>query len=109
MWPDGQAFIVALASNELTENHPELYQAVVAATIEAQTFINENQEEAAEILAAKMDTDKETVLNWLQQPGCVCDAHLDGVMDMAAFMEEQGFLEMAPEALEDITTEEARS
>ena len=63
------------------------------ATQEAMDYINNNQEEAANILCKKEDVTAETMQEWLQDPGCVYDMKLPGVMDMANFMAEEGFLE----------------
>lgn len=108
VWPEGNAFIVGLVSDDLYENQPEIYQAVVDATQEAMDYINNNQEEAANILCKKEDVTAETMQEWLQDPGCVYDMKLPGVMDMANFMAENDFVDSAPESFEAITTESAR-
>lgn len=108
VWPEGNAFIVGLVSDDLYENQPEIYQAVVDATQEAMDYINNNQEEAANILCQKEDVTAETMLGWMQDPGCVYDMKLPGVMDMANFMAENDFADKAPESFEAITTESAR-
>lgn len=108
VWPEGNAFIVGLVSDDLYENHPEVYEAVVAATEEAMEYLNNNKEEAAEVLAEKEDVDAETMLSWMNDPGCVYDMKLPGVMDMATFMAEAGFIENAPESFEAIATDSAR-
>lgn len=108
VWPEGNVFIVGLVSDDLVENHPDVYDALVAATQEAMDFLNDNQEEAAEILCEKDDVSAETMLEWMQDPGCAFDMKLPGLMDMAEFMEEAGFIEEAPESFESITTESAR-
>ena len=108
VWPEGNAFIVGLVSDDLYENQPEVYQAVVDATQEAMDYINNNQEEAANILCQKEDVTAEMMLSWMQDPGCVYDMKLPGVMDMANFMAENDFADKAPESFEAITTESAR-
>lgn len=108
VWPQGNAFIVGLVSDDLVENRPDVYEAVVAATQEAMDFLNNNQEEAAAILCEKEDVTAETMLEWMQDPGCAFDMKLPGVMDMAEFMAEAEFIEKAPESFEAITTESAR-
>ncbi len=108
VWPEGSAFIVSVVSDKLIEEDPELYEAVVAATNEAIAFINDNPEEAAAIVASKQDYEEEDVLEWMQAPGCVYDSHLNGVMDMAIFMEENGFIEKAPGSFDEISTVSAR-
>ncbi len=108
VWADGNAFIVGLISDELATENPELYEAVVAATQEAMDYINNNQEEAAEILAEKQDVKPEEILEWMKDPACVFDMKLPGVMDMADFMAANDFLDKAPESFEAITTDSAR-
>lgn len=108
VWPDGNAFIVGLVSDDLYTNQPEVYQAIVDATQEAMDYLNNNQEEAAALLCQKEDVSAETMLDWMQDPGCVYDMKLPGVMDMAEFMAENDFVDKAPESFEAITTESAR-
>ena len=101
-WPDGNVFIVGLVSDALVEKNPDLFAAVVAATSEAMDFINGQPQEAAKILAEKMDKPLEDVLSWMTAEGSVYAMDLPGVMDMASFMKEAEFLEEAPESLESI-------
>ena len=75
---------------------------------EAIDYINNNQQDAATVLAQKQDVTPEEMMEWLQKPGCVFDMKLDGVMNTANFMAESGFIEEAPESLEAITTPSAR-
>lgn len=93
VWPDGNSFIVACASTDLHDNNPELYDAVNAAIADAVDFINENPEEAAEMLCVDEDVDAETFLGWLEDPACQYSTELKGVSTMAKFMTEEGFLE----------------
>jgi len=93
VWPEGNSFIVAVASNELKENDPELYDAVMAALAEAIDYINNNKEEVAEMLCENEDVDAATMLSWLNDSACVYDTEVKGVMDMATFMAENDFLE----------------
>lgn len=108
IWPEGSVFNVGLISNELYEKHPDVYQAVVDATQEAMNYLNNNKEEAAEMLAQKQDVDAADMLDWMNKPGCVFDMKIPGVMDMAQFMADAGFIENAPESFEAITFESAR-
>lgn len=93
VWPEGNSFIVACASEDLYSNNPELYKAVNAAIAEAIDFINNNAEEAAEILCKDENVDAETYLKWMQDPACAYSTELKGVSVMAGFMTEEGFLE----------------
>ena len=91
VWPSGNSFIVA--STDLQENNPELYDAVVAALAEAIDYINNNTAEAAEMLCEAEDVDAATMEKWLTDKDCVYSTETKGVMDMANFMAEEGFLE----------------
>ena len=93
VWPSGNSFIVAVASTDLQENNPELYDAVVAALAEAIDYINNNTAEAAEMLCEADDVDAATMEKWLTDKDCVYSTETKGVMDMANFMAEEGFLE----------------
>lgn len=93
VWPSGNSFIVAVASTDLQENNPELYDAVVAALAEAIDYINNNTAEAAEMLCEAEDVDAATMEKWLMDKDCVYSTETKGVMDMANFMAEEGFLE----------------
>lgn len=93
VWPNGNSFIVAVASTSLKEENPELYDAVVAALQEAIDYINNNKEEAAELLCAAEDVDAATMLEWLNDPACVYSTETKGVMEMADFMSQNDFLE----------------
>lgn len=103
VWPDGNSFILMMASTDLYENDPELYQAVLSALEEAITWINENKEEAAEMLCEAEDVDAATMLEWLNDPACVYSTETKGVMDMANFMAENDFLENEePSSMSDL-------
>ena len=103
VWPDGNSFILMMASTNLYENNPELYAAVLSALDEAITWINENKEAAAEMLCEAEDVDAATMLEWLNDPACVYSTETKGVMDMANFMAENDFLENeGPSSLSDL-------
>lgn len=93
VWPSGNSFIVAVASQTLHDDNPELYDAVVKALAEAIDYINNNTAEAAEMLCEAEDVDAATMEKWLKDKDCVYSTETKGVMDMAKFMDEEGFLE----------------
>ncbi len=94
VWPEGNSFIVAVASKELQEDNPDLYNAVVDGIASAVDYLNNNKEEAAEMLCENEDVDAATMLEWLNDPACQYSTELKGVMDMAGFMDKNGFLEV---------------
>ena len=93
VWPEGNSFIVAVASTDLHDNNPELYEAVLAAFNDATAFMNDDPEAAAEMLCVDEDVDAATYLEWLNDPACSYSTNLTGVSTMAKFMTEEGFLE----------------
>ncbi len=95
VWPEGNSFIVAVASTDLHDNNPALYEAVLAAFDDAIAFMNDDPEAAAEMLCADEDVDAATYLEWLNDPACSYSTNLTGVSTMAKFMTEEGFLEDA--------------
>lgn len=107
VWPNGNAFIVGLISDELYKERTELYDAIVTATQEAMNYINTSNEAAA-ILAEKQGVSEEEVSTWLTDPACIYDMNLPGVMDTAEFMKENDFIDQALESFESISTESAR-
>ncbi|NLD20585.1 MAG: ABC transporter substrate-binding protein [Clostridiales bacterium] len=103
VWPSGNSFIVAVASTDLYESNPGLYEAVTNALSDAIDYINEDKEGAADMLWEAEDVDAATMLEWLNDPGCVYSTKLKGVMDMAQFMDKEGFLEHdGPKSIKDL-------
>lgn len=93
IWPDGNTFLVALATTKLQSENEELFNAVTEAFEEAITFINENQQETAEIVADKLDQDVETTLADLQDETSMFFGELKGATQMAEFMYRAEFME----------------
>ena len=95
IWPDGNTFLVALAATSIEEENPELFQAVRDSFREAIDFINNSQQEAAEIIAGYLGQDAETTLKDLQDETSMFFGELKGVTQMADFMHRAGFIENA--------------
>ncbi len=105
VWPNGNTFIVGVASKKLYEN-TELYEAVNKALEEAMTFIKENPEETAKILAVGYpDASEEDILSWMADERSNYTTELQGVMELSNFMVEEGFLEKGPSDISEITYE----
>jgi NitT/TauT family transport system substrate-binding protein len=96
------SFLVVVASNELYENNPSAYAALVMAIAEATEFIHENPEEAATILAPSLGLAEVTVLEYLTWPGMNYVTTPLGLMGFSDFMLKTGVITKAPESMRDI-------
>lgn len=101
VWPVGTTFIASVASTKLHED-TELYKAVVSAIEEAIDYINNNKADVAKLLCANENTDETTLLSWLEDPATTYSSELCGVMDIANFMYEAGFVSKQAASLSDL-------
>ena len=104
VWPNGNTFIVGVVGKKLYEEDPKLYKALCDATDEAMQWIAEHPEETAKILAEDYDASEEEILAWMQDPRSNYSSELKGVLELAQFMGEEGFLDAdkVPSGLSDI-------
>lgn len=102
VWPNGNTFIVGVASTKMQKEKPELYEVLCKATDEAMAFIKENPEETAELLAKGYDASAEEILSWMKDERSNYVSELQGVMELANFMVTEGFLEKGPNDLSEI-------
>lgn len=92
VWPDGNIFLVALASTKLQEENKELFDAVTKAFSQAIEFINNNAEESAEIVAKQLGADVDTTLADMTDETSSFFTELKGVTQMAEFMYRAEFI-----------------
>lgn len=92
VWPSGNSFLVAMASEKIYEDK-ELFDAVNAAMADAMEFINTNTEETAQIEMDYLGLDQETVMSYLNQEDCQFFSELRGAETMAQFMHRAGFIQ----------------
>lgn len=92
VWPSGNSFLVAMASEEVAAD-PKLYSAINQAFEDAIDFINNNKEEAAKIEMDYLGLDEETVMSYLNESDCQYFAELRGAESMAQFMFRAGFIQ----------------
>lgn len=102
VWPNGNTFIVGVASTKLKEEKPELYDALCKAMEEAVTYIDNNQEATAKLIAQDYDASEKEILSWMQDEGSNYTTKLQGVMELSNFMVEEGFLENGPKDIHEI-------
>ncbi len=92
VWPGGNTFLVAMASQKTAEN-TALFEALKKSFAQAIDFINENQDEAAEIETEYLGLDLETVKKYLNQKDSAFFSEVRGAGDMMSFMKRAGFIE----------------
>ena len=108
VWPVGNTVIVSVVSESLKNDRTELYDALMAAVEEAKVYIDENPEKVAEMLTQDYDAPAEEILKWISDERSSYDSELHGVMDMADFMVEEGFLEKGPASFSDLTYDDVK-
>lgn len=92
VWPSGNTFLVAMASENLAKNE-KLFAALKDAFAKAMDYIHSNPEDFAKIETEYLGLDLDTVKSYINQPDCQFSAELKGVGDMVAFMLRAGFIE----------------
>ena len=92
IWPDGNTFLVALASTKIGEDNPELFKAVQKSFKQAIDFINSDEEQAAQLIAPYLGQDAQTTLKDLQDETSMFFGELKGATQMADFMHRAGFI-----------------
>lgn len=108
VWPVGNTVIAAVAGKNLVDNRPETYAALLSAVEEAMTYIREHPDEAARIVSQGYDASQEEILSWMSDSRSVYSMELQGVMDLARFMVEEGFLEKGPASFEELVFENVK-
>lgn len=87
-------------TEEFLNKNPEAAEALLRALAKATAFINDNREEAAEIIAKEINLDKSQVAEIMSKNTYSMeygDAFVNGANVMAAFMKEMGNIPIAPE------------
>lgn len=105
VWPSGDTFIVAVASEELYQQRQELYQAYCKAMGEAMEYIDGHMDEVAKLLAKEYDAPPEQLKTWMEHPDSGYHMQTQGILKLAAFMEEEGFLAQTPGQYTDLVYE----
>lgn len=95
-------FLVAVATEDFYENNAQGYSGFVLGLADAISFINQNPEEAAAILAPTFDLDEETTLEYLTWPGMNYTTTPYGLLGFGPFMKEAGYVEKVPAQLSEV-------
>ncbi|HEV7418187.1 MAG TPA: ABC transporter substrate-binding protein [Tianweitania sediminis] len=105
-------FTVLYGKNSFLEANPKTVGALVRAIADAQAFIKDKPEEAADIylaMAGEAGVSKEEVLEILADPDVQFNSVPQGFMKYAEFMAKVGTLKQAPEKWSDLFVDEIHS
>lgn len=102
VWPAENTALVSVIPEKIKKEKPQVYDAILAAVEEANKYIKSNPEETAKILAEGYDASAEDILKWMQDERSSYSTELKGVMNMADFMVEEGFLDKGPSSISDL-------
>lgn len=108
VWPVGDTIIAAVVGENLKSGRPGVYDALMSAVEEAMEYIAEDPENTASILAKGYDASPEEILQWITDERSIYSMELHGVMDMANFMVEEGFLAEGPNSFGDLVYENVK-
>ncbi len=100
VWPVENSYIVGVASEQLHDEEPEIYQALCDGISDAMDYINENPEETAEFTAELDGNSVEDELTYLQDGNY--HPEVKGIGEFAEFMEKSEFLDGEAPAFEDM-------
>jgi NitT/TauT family transport system substrate-binding protein len=99
----GASIIVAVASTELSESNPKLFEAMQKAFEEAMTYVNDeaNFEAIAESMYEDEGVTKEKLIEYLNSDDVKFDANVTGLMEFATFMGDEQFIDGEASTNED--------
>ena len=100
VWSAENSYIVGVASEELHDENPEIYQALCDGIKAAMDYINENPEETAAFTAELDGNSVEDELEYLNDGNYAPE--VKGIGRFAEFMEEAQFLDGEAPAFEDM-------
>uniref|UniRef100_UPI0025F1F34B ABC transporter substrate-binding protein n=1 Tax=Anaerovibrio sp. TaxID=1872532 RepID=UPI0025F1F34B len=92
VWPQGNTFLVAMASTSL-EKDKELYEAVRKAFLQSVDFINANPDKTVAIEEKYLQLDEQVIKSYMNKPDCKFFNDIRGLATMASFMKRAGFID----------------
>jgi len=102
-------FIFGVATNKFHDSNPPAYAAFVAAFNEAISFINNNPQEAAKILAPVNQLSEAETYKSLTFNGTNYCSTPFGIIGLAEFMKDSGYISKLPNNLTEIAFENVES
>ncbi|MEA1908826.1 MAG: ABC transporter substrate-binding protein, partial [Euryarchaeota archaeon] len=104
LWHEMQGSVL-IVKRELIEDDPETVRRLVRVTERATTWINENPDDAARILAEELGSDPEIIRRSMNRLNYTTGIDVDSVQEMIDFMAELGYIEEGIRAEDMLDTE----
>jgi NitT/TauT family transport system substrate-binding protein len=99
-WTSEDSFIVGVASEKLHDENPDLYAALCAGISAAIDFVNASPEDTAALTCEYDGNSAEDELEYLGLG--TYSAATSGVLELAQFMGENGFIDAAPASIDEL-------
>ena len=99
-WTSEDSFIVGVASEKLHDENPDLYAALCAGISAAIDFVNASPEDTAALTCEYDGNSAEDELEYLGLG--TYSATTSGVLELAQFMGENGFIDAAPASIDEL-------
>ncbi|PXF61668.1 MAG: nitrate ABC transporter substrate-binding protein [Candidatus Methanogaster sp.] len=104
LWHEMQGSVLVV-KRELIENDPETVRSLVRVTKRATTWVNENPDDAARILAEELDSDPAVIRRSISRLNYTTEIDLGFVQEMIDFMAELGYIDEGIRAEDMLDTE----
>ena len=104
LWHDMQGSVLVV-KRELIEDDPETVRSLVRVTERATTWINENPDDAARILAEELDSEPEVIRRSISRLNYTTEIDPASVQEVIDFMAELGYIEEGMRAEDMIDAE----
>ena len=104
LWHEMQGSVLVV-KRELIENDPETVRSLVRVTERATTWVNENPDDAARILAEELDSDPAVIRRSMSRLNYTTEIDLGFVQEMIDFMAELGYIDEGIRADDMLDTE----
>ena len=104
LWHEMQGSVLVV-KRELIENDPETVRRLVRVTERATTWVNENPDDAARILAKDLDSDPAVIRRSISRLNYTTKIDVDSIQEMIDFMAELGYIDEGIRADDMLDTE----
>lgn len=101
-------FIIGVATKTFHDKNSKEYNAFIESLYDAIEFINNNPEEAADILSKEYRLPKKEVLRYITSDKTVYSSSVKGLEDFSDFMKKNGYINNSIDNIEEILWEDVK-